>query len=80
MSWGYCYKEKFLVIKIQLVIHPLPHAIFATKKEIWQKTVLRQKHVLNVTLRDIAKFCKNDHNLQTCCGQTFEKTNIIHRR
>ena len=26
----------------------------------------------------IAKFCKNDPNVQTCCGQTFEKTNIIH--
>ena len=25
-----------------------------------------------------AKFCKNDSNLQTCCGQTFEKTNIVH--
>ena len=25
-----------------------------------------------------AKFCKNDPNVQTSCGQTFEKTNIIH--
>ena len=52
MWWSYCYKEKFLVIKIQLVIHPLPHVIFTIKKDIWQKTVLRQKHVLNVTLKD----------------------------
>ena len=35
-----------------LVIHPLPHVIFAIKKDIWQKTVLRQKHILNVTLKD----------------------------
>ena len=26
----------------------------------------------------IAKFCKNDPNVQTCCGKTFEKTIIIH--
>ena len=27
----------------------------------------------------MAKFCKNDPNVQTCCGQIFEKTpNIIH--
>ena len=50
--WSYCYKEKFLVIKIQLVIHPFPYKVFATKKDTWQKTVLRQKHVLNTTLKD----------------------------
>ena len=27
----------------------------------------------------IAKFCTNDPNVQTFCGQTFEKTNIIHK-
>ena len=26
----------------------------------------------------IAKFCKNDPNVQTCCGETFEKTNVNH--
>ena len=32
---------------------PAAHAIFSTKKDIWQKTVSRQKHVLNVTLKDL---------------------------
>ena len=27
----FCYKEKFLVIKTRLVIHPLPHVIFNKK-------------------------------------------------
>ena len=26
----------------------------------------------------IEKFLKNDPNIQTCCEETFEKTNIIH--
>ena len=57
--------------------HP-PTCNICNKKGHLAKNCFTTKHVLSVTLKDIAKLCKNDPNAQTCCGQTFEKTNIIH--
>ena len=59
-------------------MHPLPHVIFATKKDTWQKTVLRQKHVLNATLKDTwQSFVKMILKYKLVVEETFEQNVVM---
>ena len=59
-------------------MHPLPHVIFATKKDTWQKTVLQQKHVLNATLKDTwQSFVKMILKYKLVVEETFEQNVVM---
>ena len=55
-----------------------PHVIFATEKVLAKNCITTKTCFKCITKGHRAKFFKNDPNVQTCYGETFEKIIIIH--